>query len=515
MIKRILYIISITLLWGNLYALEVVPGLIGFGTDTRAAYGNSTNPDIYVVNTTADDDNGLDTDTDYEGSGVTVYKGSFREVIEHTNDNKFIIFMKSGEFTIRDTFDLDDNYVTIAGETAPSPGVMFKGLKLLITGDDILVSNLRIRQGDEDSPSPHADAYDVRDALNPAHTSRNPSNVVINNCSLSWSVDELMGIGGQSGNQSNNITIANSIFGESLWRSRHSPTSGITGHGAAILIGEVTNLAIIRNFIVHNNYRQITIGNGTTIVAANNYIYNPGEFGVMIQNYPTPNTTASITYTGNVVEGGANSSFYSDNRIFRIGSGAKTDCQVYLNDNVCDDGATTYTQTSASDWSKVRDQGNLEGDIKVTSPPISITGYTDLGSANVKDHVLANAGAYPDDRDAVDERLVDDAINDDQTNGILRDSVTLTDNDCTATPGDPMECCTALNTGPCNQVPEAGWPTITENTASHTDFPSDPHGDSDGDGYTNLEEWVHAFTIPEAPANVGIQGFDFNGFSIQ
>ena len=42
-----------------------------------------------------------------------------------------------------------------------------------------------------------------------------------------------------------------------------------------------------------------------------------------------------------------------------------------------------------------------------------------------------------------------------------------------------------------NSIAEAGgWPVVAENHRPLT-IPNDPNGDEDGDGYTNLEEWLH------------------------
>ena len=37
-----------------------------------------------------------------------------------------------------------------------------------------------------------------------------------------------------------------------------------------------------------------------------------------------------------------------------------------------------------------------------------------------------------------------------------------------------------------------GWPDLAENRRKLT-LPGNPNGDDDGDGYTNLEEWLHGF----------------------
>jgi hypothetical protein len=134
-----------------------------------------------------------------------------------------------------------------------------------------------------------------------------------------------------------------------------------------------------------------------------------------------------------------------------------TTSKYYLDDNKTDAGT--------GNWELIRDDTgiNVEKNCKVNSPPLWPKGLTSLGSANVKAYVLNHAGARPNDRDAVDSRLVDDAIND---TGTIKDCVS----GCARSAG--------------------GYPILAENIQTLS-LPNNPHGDFDADGYTNLEEWLH------------------------
>ncbi len=83
----------------------------------------------------------------------------------------------------------------------------------------------------------------------------------------------------------------------------------------------------------------------------------------------------------------------------------------------------------------------------------------------VADWVLSGAGARPADRDEVDERIVADLL---CGVGRIIDS----------------------------QEDVGGFPD-PEPAARPLETPEDPAGDDDGDGYTNLEEWLHAFSAEE------------------
>ena len=73
--------------------------------------------------------------------------------------------------------------------------------------------------------------------------------------------------------------------------------------------------------------------------------------------------------------------------------------------------------------------------------------------------MLGHAGARPADRDAVDHRIIAEV---EGRTGKIIDS----------------------------QVEVGGWPHLAENVRVLT-LPTDPKGDVDGDGDTNLEEWLH------------------------
>jgi len=79
----------------------------------------------------------------------------------------------------------------------------------------------------------------------------------------------------------------------------------------------------------------------------------------------------------------------------------------------------------------------------------------------VRDWVLANAGARPADRDPGDERII-------------------------------REVRARSGSIPESQETVSAWPKLAEDRREFT-APDDPNGDSDGDGYTNVEEWLHAF----------------------
>jgi hypothetical protein len=106
-------------------------------------------------------------------------------------------------------------------------------------------------------------------------------------------------------------------------------------------------------------------------------------------------------------------------------------------------------------------ESGLDSSYMASSPPTWNSGLDAMSAEEAFDWVLANAGARPADRDAVDERIV---------RGVIDGSGRIID----------------------SQDEVGGWPSLEQNRRILT-LPSNPGSDEDGDGYTNLEEWLHDF----------------------
>ena len=115
-------------------SLPVVPGIMGFGVRTTAGSGpNRIGGTIIHV-------------TSLNSSGA----GSLREAID-AKGPRVVVFDVSGyiDITLDGEIRIKNPYLTIAGQTAPSPGISLKGNGLSIRTHDVLVQHIRIRVGDD------------------------------------------------------------------------------------------------------------------------------------------------------------------------------------------------------------------------------------------------------------------------------------------------------------------------------------------------------------------------------
>lgn len=436
----------------NVSAKSVSPGVKGFGSDTRAMYGNAHNPEICIVTNIT---NSNATPKNELRNGIAVKTGSFKEMLNYDVDNKLIIFEVSGNITIDERLYVRNNFVTIAGQTAPSPGVTFKGLTLVVQGHDILIQHIRIRVGDEGGVAPY-----VRDGLNiNAGEARVPYNIVIDHCSISWAIDENMGIGSIG---IHDVTVNNSIISEGLYDSLHPKGP----HSKGMIVATVKNLSLIQNLFAHNNDRNPVLQSGNKVAVVNNLIYNPGDFNIRIS---AREAASVLSIVGNETIGGLNTHHTARDYIPCIWGALYPGTSIYLSDNR----SYRYTQESPNDWSGVRDASKMESldDYKATTPSVWPAGLLARNSSTLKNYIVQNVGARPKDRDSADERIIGDVVN--LTGKIIN------------TPADV-----------------GGWPELAYNIRNVETMmpknvgpiPRNPHEDDDKDGYTNLEEWLHKLT---------------------
>ena len=511
--KRItFYILILCFITSNALALDVIPGLKVFGGTTRAAYGNGVNPTICIVDT-LDENAAMAQET---RNGVTVLTGGLEQFIEDdTNinttfctaldtpfdcctgngtgncvDNKLIIFETSGVIEDFDQWDLDGDYITIAGQTAPSPGISIHGVHLDINGDHTVMQHIRMRVGD----NPAGALPYVRNCIESYGTYN-----IFDHCSFSWAPD------GNTATTNAYSSISNSIMSEGLEFSIHSEDLGAR-HSCGHNMATGTNYSsVINNLFAHNSWRNPMIDtfSGTAhLLVANNLIYNPYSQNIFMNGADSSLGEAIIV--GNISVGGIETATGTKDAIpdwmYSWGVGSK----FFIDDNkVCDEyGGTCDTQTGPTDWDHIDIASGYEAAFAAhqaeTIPFSYPTGYTPMAVGSVEAYVLANVGARPADRDEVDLRIVADVTEvAGARDGYLIDTIEYVNADCTAqyyVGAVQVNCCTGSGTGTCRQNPEGGWPTLAANTDTHTDLPATPHADDDSDGYTNLEEWIHSFS---------------------
>lgn len=445
-------------------------------------------------------------------------KGSLRECVEGRGP-RVCVFEVSGVIRLRDEIRVEHPYLTVAGQTAPAPGIILRGAGMSVEASEVIIQHLYFRVGDdprapccEEGTCPKSDgsqycAHDpsTRDGLR-VYASNGPiDNVLIDHVSISWALDEGFSISTAAGPVSN-VTFGNSIVSAGLHRSlhpeRHDSTSPGHSYGA-LLTGnhELVGCTIHYNLLAHNADWNFRIAVPGSIEYVNNVVYNWGRGhgeGHLIELYNDEGFIHSFDIIGNTYLPGPDSYCPSEyepelcddisqgldekkrraamHHILRIGSGVsgglRGQSRYYLKDNW----GPTRRSPHQSEWDIADD--SFYSDFESRSLrfpqnrallPVAASGGIEVHLAPIAvDRVLSQVGARPYDRDPVDQQIVSD----------VRKNV-----------GKIINCVAEDGTARCERN-AGGWPRYVRQRAA-IQLPSDPHGDSDNDGYTNLEEWLH------------------------
>src|SRR5262245_3723348 len=124
--------------------------------------------------------------------------GSLRAALEATGP-RLVLFETSGMIVLDAPIYITSPFITIAGQTAPSPGITVSRHPLYIDTHDVVLQHLRLRLGDEAYSQPGAShALYVRNAI---------ANVVLDHLSVSWGMSTQVGINAWQGPQWTNVAM--------------------------------------------------------------------------------------------------------------------------------------------------------------------------------------------------------------------------------------------------------------------------------------------------------------------
>jgi hypothetical protein len=374
--------------------------------------------------------------------------GSLRDALKMTVP-RTIVFKVGGTINCSSYLSIPSNSgdVTIAGQTAPGDGIAIKGAEFRIQASNVIMRYLRIRPGSSTSGS-NEDGVRII-----AFSGKRTENVILDHISITWGKDENVEIGGiGSGSNVRNVTIQNSIIAENI----------NTQYGL-LLWNDAKNISIVKNLFAHNKERNIRSSTCTSnFEMINNVVYGykggthptyENEFDI-IGNVYKKNPAVSTPYKTINIEASLNN----------CPDGVLSQTRAYINDNILDGGSISVSSSLSS---------------YKTSGRIFNSGVVPLSSKDVEQNVLSNVGANFPKSDAVDTRLINDAKN---KTGNLTKSTGAYPNLSNGTPYSDKD--------------KDGISDVWESANGlNPNDASDKNKDRDGDGYTNLEEFMHYLTI--------------------
>ncbi|MBN1187937.1 MAG: T9SS type A sorting domain-containing protein [Bacteroidales bacterium] len=408
--------------------------------------------------------------------------GSFRDAVENDSGPRTILFAVSGLITLNSRLVIRDDYLTVAGQTAPGKGICFRWAPIGVTGDNLIVQNLRVRLG-------IGVTYDGM-GLTGAEFS------IIDHCSISWTIDEAF-----SSRGAKNITLQRTLISEALNAAGHSNYPPGAEHGYAGSIGGDIG-SFHHNLLAHCNGRNWSLAGG--LDGDGDYAGRLDIFNMLVYNWGSRATDGGaheVNFVNNYYKKGDAT---LQNTILRaqlegVGGGTQS---YYFNGNVVENKDGTFacdgTDNTCSRTYELSNGQILDWEVFVDEPFFPSEATIDDAYYAYK-KVLSDVGSVQPAFDDHDIRIIDETLNGKYS---LTGSVT-------GKKGFPDH---EKDAGYWEVYPgylrDVNWDTDLDglpnwwevahglDTNSASDDFSETNADLDLNGYTNLEEYLQWMDRP-------------------
>jgi hypothetical protein len=386
------------------------------------------------------------------GRGGSVYQvtnlndsgsGSFREAV--SQGNRTIVFKVGGIINITSPVYFGGSNITIAGQTAPGDGIAIYG-SMVDTNqhENIIIRYVNFLAGDNARVSDD-DSFRLRRTQ--AGTA---NNFIFDHCGFYWGKDENVGLEANSSETSsiNNVTFQRCIIAESL-------------HDRGMILWRQNfNISIINNLFANNSMRSIRSSTRyATFEMINNVIYN--------YNWATNPTYSNIfDIVGNVyISSSNNPPIHVEESLNNKPNGILANTLAHISDNTINGGGISVS-------SKINPY--------LQSSRLVNSGYTPMPIDMVKNDILGDVGANMNGNNILAQSQIDDVKN--NTGSFISSEAESV--------GISLTGGTAYSDSDSDGMSDE-WENAN---GLNPNNPDDRNEDSNGDGYTNLESFLHALT---------------------
>lgn len=333
--------------------------------------------------------------------------GSLRRALEDPRP-RLVVFEVGGVIDLQGRpIDVRNPWLTLAGQTAPSPGITLIRGSLSVETHDVVIQHLAVRPGDGGAGSAYGKW--APDALGAHRGNSGPvHHVVFDHCSATWAIDENLSASGPADVDptsdadvtSHDVTLRYCLIAEGLSHATHP--KGEHSKGTLVHDG-VRNVVIVGCLYAHNRERNPRLKGGTIAIVAENVMYNWGSACVGVGKHGNRKMLqpAEAVLSGNVAIAGPD----THTRLFvkSVDPGGR----VFLRHNIAV--AANGAPIAMTD----------DGVVQLTAPPAWSSGVPDAQPWDGAAQVLRLAGARPAQRDPIDARIVRSVI---EGNGTIIDS---------------------------------------------------------------------------------------------
>jgi len=330
--------------------------------------------------------------------------GSFLEAVKRPGP-RIVVFEVGGVIDLAEnTVKITEPNLTIAGQTAPAPGITLIRGGIDIATHDVVIRHIRVRPGDGGRARLSGNDYDAISTLGGAY------DVIVDHCTLTWATDENLSASGPrfTGNTpdewrkgtSHRITFSNNIIAEGLATSVHVKGEHSKG---SLIHDNVSDILIVGNLYAHDKERSPLFKGGVRGAIINNLIYDPGQraihYNLIAEEWGDhPYQTGEMTVIGNVLRGGQS----TQPGLPLVTVGGSGDLALYERDNIAVDRWGSPLPLRGS---------YTTAPIRILKLPAPLLlGVTPIPAREVQDYVIKNAGAFNWQRDHEDARVVADTI---------------------------------------------------------------------------------------------------------
>lgn len=332
-------------------SLKVFPGAEGFGTYTAAGRGGQ------IIRVTNLNDNG---------------PGSLRAAVQ-VSVPRIIVFDVGGAIDLQSSIVITNPHITIAGQSAPAPGITLTGYGLQLQTHDVLIQHLFIRITSSDG----GDSLQVNRG---GHNMPLIYNVVIDHVSMAWANDENASVVWGAGHD---FTYSNCLLGE--------------GHYGMLIDFGVKNISILRNLVMSATQRHPRIKGGVSGIVVNNVFYNCGN--QCFAQIGSSHGRNYISFAGNTfIDGPFTKSESFGVQVYNAVSGSQLFVPVF--------GWYRNTATRNVYSSEV-----FPFLVDASPRTASLAGITIIPTGKIENFIYNNAGARPAERntqngDSIDRRFI-------------------------------------------------------------------------------------------------------------